>query len=100
MMLSITTYVEEDLGDNHVKFGEHKNHWHWTQYQSHLRGASHGKVLTTSHAQNLLNSTSEPPINGVGCRDTYPKNFVYKTLNTTTMDFFTTQHVISLEGCG
>jgi hypothetical protein len=29
MLLGIAiSYVEENLGDNHVKFGEHENHWH------------------------------------------------------------------------
>jgi hypothetical protein len=28
IMLSITTHVEESLGDNHVKFGEYENYWH------------------------------------------------------------------------
>jgi len=29
MVLSIATgYVEENLGDDHVKFGEYDNHWH------------------------------------------------------------------------
>jgi len=29
MVLSIATgYVEENLGDDQVEFGEHDNHWH------------------------------------------------------------------------